>query len=89
MIFNIILAAMLIVAFFMCINSYILGLKHGKQLVNKEIPINFKDPLTWCKEVKKEHELTKLEKELAKEEKKYTEGIERMMSYTGEVENED
>jgi uncharacterized membrane protein len=38
MIQNIILAAILIVAFFMCISAYFLGLKHGKQLGNNQIP---------------------------------------------------
>jgi hypothetical protein len=28
-----------IVLFLCCIKSYILGLKHGKQLANKEIPV--------------------------------------------------
>lgn len=36
MIYNLIIAAILIVAFFMCIKAYMLGLKHGKQLSNND-----------------------------------------------------
>ena len=35
---NIILTATLIVAFFMCILAYLMGLKHGKQLGNGIVP---------------------------------------------------
>ena len=81
---NIILAITLVVAFFMCINSYILGLKHGKQLVIKEIP-TIRSPVQIVKEIKQEHETTKQENELIKEEKIYQEGLQKLMSYTGDV----
>jgi hypothetical protein len=54
---NIILSATLIVAFFMCIGAYCLGLKHGKQLSNAIIPqvnINPVKPIVEAIEQKKE-----------------------------------
>jgi hypothetical protein len=55
--YNILIAAILIVAFFMCIKAYTLGLKHGKQLSNAIIPqvnINPVKPIVEAIEQKKE-----------------------------------
>ena len=38
MIYNLLIATILIVAFFMCVKAYCLGLKHGKQLIKLEVP---------------------------------------------------
>jgi hypothetical protein len=57
MIYNILIATILIIAFFMCIGAYCLGLKHGKQLSNAVIPqvnINPVKPIVDAIEQKKE-----------------------------------
>lgn len=54
---NIILSATLIVAFFLCIGAYCLGLKHGKLLSNNQIPkieLNPLKPILQAVEQKKE-----------------------------------
>jgi hypothetical protein len=60
MIYNLIIAAILIVAFFMSISAYILGLKHGKQLSNNIIPsvnLNPTKPIIEAVKIHKENKV--------------------------------
>lgn len=74
---NIILAATLIGAFFMCILSYITGLKHGKQLSQAIVPKVSLNPLQPIVRAVEEHKNKK-------EEDKITDELEDIMGATKE-----
>jgi len=76
---SVIIAIMLFLCSFLGFKQ---GLKLGMQSAKGIEPIT-KSPIAIIKEIVKEHQETKLEKELAEQEKKYNEGVERMMHYTG------
>lgn len=58
---NIILAITLVVAFFMCIKAYTLGLMHGKQLSNAIVPKLDLNPIKPIVEAIEQHNQTKEE----------------------------
>lgn len=74
---NVILTAVLITAFFMCIKAYTIGLKHGKQLTNNQVPIINLNPVKPIVEAIETHEKKKEEQEL-------TAQFDEVMSYTKE-----
>ena len=74
---NLILAITLVVAFFMCISAYILGLRHGKELAKGIVPkLNFKQEISQLLPQKKDKPNPEME------------GIRNIMSYTGEPQKE-
>lgn len=73
MIFNIIYLATLVVAFFMCIKAYTLGLKHGKQIINNEVP-----------EINPVKAMSRANKKEEEQMDKITQGLENILSYNGE-----
>lgn len=75
--YNIIITALLISAFFMCITSYILGLKHGKLLGNNQIPNIEINPVKKVVEAVEQHKAKK-------EEEKLTDELQIMMNITKE-----
>jgi hypothetical protein len=64
------------------------GLRLGKEVANGIMPVKIRSPIKLIKDIKLEHKETLAEKEAIKEERKYTESLAKMMSYTGEVEDE-
>lgn len=71
-----------LVFFYVTIYAYTLGLKHGRQLSNDEIP-EVKTPIELIKEVKKDIKESKLQHEQAEADKKYTESLQKLINYTG------
>lgn len=67
--------------FIVCVKSYTLGLKHGKQLGNNNIPTVNLNPI----KAYKEHKEAEEEK---KEIDKFTEGWQNIFSYTGDPQKE-
>lgn len=67
MIQNIILAATLIVAFFMSVSAYTLGLKHGKQLSSNSIPNVTLNPVKKVVQAVEQHKAKQEEKEVVDE----------------------
>ena len=74
---NIILAITLVVAFFMCIKAYTLGLKHGKQLSNGIVPKLELNPIKPIIEAIEQHKETK-------EQIKITNDLDEVMGATKE-----
>ena len=74
---NVILAITLVVAFFMCIKAYILGLKHGKQLSNAIVPKIELNPIKPIVKVIETHKQTK-------EQIKITNDLDEVMGATKE-----
>ena len=74
--YNLIITAILVVAFFMRLEAYMLGLQHGKQLDNKIIPSVIKTPI----QAIQEHEEAKKVK--AKQDKEAV-GWANLMAYDG------
>jgi len=64
---NIILAITLVVAFFMCIKAYTLGLKHGKQLSLSIVPKFGLNPIREFKQVTIQREETKEQTKISNE----------------------
>jgi hypothetical protein len=85
-ILSVIIAIMLFLCAFLGFRE---GLRLGKDVANGIMPEKIRSPMAVVKDIKKEIELTKLEKEQAKEEAKHQEDLHKLMSYTGEVEDED
>lgn len=71
------------IALFVCsFLGYREGLRLGMQTAKGIEPPKIRSPITVIKEMKQEHEQNK-------EEKKYTAGLERLMNYTGDIEDEE
>jgi hypothetical protein len=77
MIQNIILAATLIVAFFMCISAFLLGIKIGKQLSNNQVPTVQINPVKKVVQAVEQHKQIKQEEKLQDE-------LEDIFSYSKE-----
>lgn len=77
MIYNLVIAGTLILAFFMCISAYCLGHKHGKQVANGITPTVEINPVKKAVEAVQEHNAKK-------EEEKLDDELTEMMSVTKE-----
>lgn len=65
--YNLILSATLVVAFFMCVSAYCLGLRHGKQLSNGKVPEVKLNPVKTVTEALKEVKQAKIQDKLNEE----------------------
>lgn len=66
-IFIAVLSAILVVAFFMCVGAYCLGLKHGKQFTSGVIPKLNLNPIKAVAEALEQHEQKQEEKKVEEE----------------------